>query len=179
MLKKSTILAAAAFGLVGYGASTVQAAPATDKQWELTLVGSGASDEEFDSNAIGATAQVGYYFTDAMQANLRQSFSTSGGDTTEGTWSASTAVGFDYHFDFGQDQRIIPFVGVAVGYNYGDDTNDTFFAGPEAGVKFYVNDTTFIFGQVAYQFFFEDSDDADDAFEDGSFVYSIGVGFRF
>jgi hypothetical protein len=37
----------------------------------------------------------------------------------------------------------------------------------------------FIFGRIEYQFFFENSDQADDAFEDGQFVYSIGVGFRF
>lgn len=174
-MKKSILLAAVAsvFGI----ASIAQAAPATDKQWELTLSGSGANDNDFDSTLFNVNAQLGYYFTDQLQANLRQSIQFS--DFGPGSQlSGGTALGFDYHFDFGQDQRIVPFVGAAIGYNYGD-VNDTFFAGPEAGIKGYVNDTTFIYVNVAYQFFFEDSDDADDAFDDGSFVYGLGIGFRF
>ncbi|MGH7215097.1 MAG: hypothetical protein ACREIT_10075 [Tepidisphaeraceae bacterium] len=47
------------------------------------------------------------------------------------------------------------------------------------GVKFFVNSTPFIFLMAEYQFFFEDSDDAGDAFDDGQFVYSLGIGLRF
>ena len=178
MLKKSTILAAAAFGLMGVGASAVQAAPAPENKWELTLAGIGTNDTDFDTTAFSVQGTLGYYLDEASQhqVNVRQGIIYS--DLAGSALSGSTAVGYDYHFDMGQDQRIIPFVGLAVGYNYGD-TNDTFFAGPEAGVKFDVNDTTFIYGQVAYQFFFEDTDDADDAIEDGSWNYSLGIGFRF
>ena len=51
-------------------------------------------------------------------------------------------------------------------------------AGPEGGVKYFVNNTTFIFGSVQYQFFFEDDDDAEDSFDDGQWVYALGIGFR-
>ena len=61
---------------------------------------------------------------------------------------------------------------------YGDAVEDTWVAGPEGGLKLFVNDTTFILGQIAYDFFFEDSDDADDAFDDGRWVYTLGIGFR-
>jgi|SRR5829696_7823074 len=69
----------------------------------------------------------------------------------------------------------------SLGYVYGDLVNDRFIAGPEAGLKLYFheNHDVFIFGRIEYQFFFEDSDNADDTFEDGQFVYSIGVGFGF
>lgn len=179
MLKKSTILAAAAFGLVGYGASAVQAAPATDSKWELTLVGSGQSDNSFDTTQLSGQVQVGYYFNDQMQVNFRQGITftdTNGGGSD---FTGASAVGFDYHFDYGQDQRVIPFLGASIGYLYGDGVNDTFEAGPEAGLKWYVNDTTFIFGQVAYLWNFDNGGDAGDNFDDGRFQYSLGVGFRF
>ena len=175
MFKKSTILAAAAVGLVGLGSSVAQAAAPTadEARWELTLGGSGGNDKDFNDGNVNIDVSVGYYFTDQLELSVRQNIGYND------DWSAATRLALDYHFSFGQDQPVVPFVGIELGYLYGDDTGDTWAAGPEAGLKFYVNDTTFIFGQVAYQFFFEDSDDADDAFEDGSFVYSLGIGFRF
>lgn len=56
---------------------------------------------------------------------------------------------------------------------------ESFIAGPEAGIKYFVNDTTFINLGVEYEFVFEDADKADDAFDDGRFVYLLGIGFRF
>lgn len=179
MLKKSTMLTAAVVGLVGFGASTVQAAPSTEKKWELTLVGSGSSDKDFDSTGLSANGQLGYYFTDQHQVSLRQGIGFQDSDAGGSSFQGSTSIGYDFHFDFGQDQRVIPFVGASLGYLYGEDVEETGTAGLEGGVKFYVNDTTFIFGQVAYEFLFEDADDADDSFSDGRWVYSLGVGFRF
>jgi len=72
-----------------------------------------------------------------------------------------------------------PFVGGNFGYVYGDAVNDTFEAAPEAGVKYFVNSTTFIFAMVEYQFFFDSGDDIDNAFSDGQFLWSLGLGFRF
>jgi hypothetical protein len=46
-------------------------------------------------------------------------------------------------------------------------------------VKFFVNDTTFITAGIEYQVLFEDASDADDNFDDGRFVYLLGIGFKF
>lgn len=46
-------------------------------------------------------------------------------------------------------------------------------------MKCFVNDTTFINGGIEYQFLFKDSEDADDNFDNGRFVYIIGIGFKF
>jgi hypothetical protein len=69
-----------------------------------------------------------------------------------------------------------PYVGGNFGYVYGDA--DSFLAAPEAGVKFFVNSTTFIALTAEYQFFFDDGDDASDAFSDGQFLYGLNIGFR-
>lgn len=74
--------------------------------------------------------------------------------------------------------RFWPFVGVSLGYVYGDAVEDTWVAGPEAGLRYFVNETTFVVGMVEYEFFFEDSDEAEDAFDDGRFVYTLAMGFR-
>jgi hypothetical protein len=72
----------------------------------------------------------------------------------------------------------VPYVGANIGYVYGDGVHDTFEAGPEGGVKFFVNSTTFIKLGVEYEFFFDKGDDTSNAFSDGQFIYSLGIGFR-
>lgn len=179
MLKKSALLLAAVAGFSAFTSTAAFAAPADSKNWELTLSGQGANDNDFDGVSFGGNATLGYYFTPQHQVNVRQVVQYTDVGVDGHAWDGATRVGYDFHFDFGQDQRVIPFVGAEIGYVYGDSTEDTWAAGPEAGVKWYVNDTTFIYGSVLYEFFFEDGDDADDSFDDGQFVYSLGIGFRF
>ena len=57
--------------------------------------------------------------------------------------------------------------------------HDTWEAGPEAGLKYYVNSNTFVFASVQYEFFFDKNSSASEAFSDGEFVYGLGIGFRF
>lgn len=172
-MKKHILLAAVAsvFGV----ATIAQAAPAADKQWELTLSGLGTNDNDFDETTFSVQGQLGYYLDQAGQheVSVRQGliFSDAGGPGS--SLDGSTAIGYDYHFDFGQDQPIVPFLGASIGYRYGDATDDSWIAGLEGGAKYYVNDTTFIFGKVGYDFLLQES------FGDGAFNYSLGVGFRF
>ena len=141
--------------------------------WELILTGSGSNDEDFDNGAFGINAELGYYFTDELEGVIRQGISYS--DFGESTVAASTSLALDYHFDL---DRFRPFIGGSIGYLYGEDINESFVAGPEAGVKYYVKDDTFIYLRATYEFLFEDADDADEAFDDGRFVYALGIGFN-
>lgn len=158
-------------------ACSMASAQDTTRNWELLLSGGGSNNNDFDAGAFNVNAQVGYYFGPQWQVNFRQSFGYVDG-VANSSWTGASRVGLDYHFDFGQDQRWVPFVGAELGYLYGDDFDETWAAGPEAGLKVYVNDTTFIYGSVLYEFYFDSGDDADDAFDDGQFVYNLGVGFR-
>jgi len=138
--------------------------------WDLTLNGSGASDNDFDSNSLGATVGIGYFTTKEVEFGLRQTVNWSDSEGSDSVVNGAT-VGFaQYHFDL---QRWQPFVGVSVGYQYGDCVQDEWIGGPEAGVKYFVNDTTYIYGIVQYEVPLEDG------FDDGAFVYGLGVGFRF
>lgn len=143
--------------------------------WELTLAGSGANDDSFNSGGASVNAGLGYFLSDDFEVVLRQGLGFTSGPGNN-SWSGSTRVAIDYHFNL---DKWRPFVGANIGYIYGDDTSDTWAAAPEAGVKYFVNDTTFITAMVEYQFFFRNIGDAGDAFNDGQFVYSLGIGFRF
>ena len=142
---------------------------------ELTLSGSASNGPDFDGVFIGANGSLGYFITDNLVLSIRQSLTY----TDVGVGSAlngSTRVAADFHFDL---EALQPFVGGNFGYVYGDAVNDTFEAAPEAGIKYFVNSTTFIFAMAEYQFFFDSGDEVDNSFSDGQFVYTLGIGFRF
>ena len=139
---------------------------------ELTLGGGGASNKALTSNSISVNGSLGYFLTKDLELSVRQSASYAkiahGGDLFTG----STRAAVDYHFDLGNFK---PFVGGNIGYAYGTrGFTDTWEGGPEAGVKYFLNSTTFIFGQVEYQIFFRHGSGA--SFDKGSFVYSLGLG---
>jgi hypothetical protein len=159
------------------GIATMPATAQDPGNWEFTLAGTGFSDKDFDTTSLGVDLGLGFHL-DPLVFGVRQSMSYDSGEVVDDIWSGSTRLFADLEFRFGS---IAPFIGANLGYVYGDLVDDQFIAGPEAGLKLYVGDdyNTFIFGRVEYQFFFEDSDEAEDAFDDGQFVYTIGVGFRF
>ena len=149
--------------------------------WELTLGAQAAHGPDFNGVSAGGTGSIGYFFTNALEGAVRQSVQYSdlgavaGGTSFNGSsWAGTTDIAVDYHFDLGRWQ---PFLGANIGYVYGD-THNTFIAGPEAGVKWFANDTTFIYGMVEYEFNF-DNGSSSDSFSDGQFNYVVGIGFRF
>ena len=170
-----------AFWIPVLGLALLPAASAQAQQYfeagtfELTLSGSGSSSDDVDAGSFGIGASFGYFPVDQLEVLIRQTLNYNDANAGGTSVNATTAVALDYHFDL---DRFQPFVGVAVGYFYGDsDVDETFFGGPEAGLKYFVKDDTFIYGLASYQFFFDEADDVDEAFEDGSFVYQVGIGF--
>ena len=141
---------------------------------EITLSGQAANGPDWDGVFIGVNGSIGYFITDNLEVALRQSLTYS--DFGGSDLSGSTRVAVDFHFDL---EALQPFVGGNFGYVYGDAVSDTFEAAPEGGVKWFVNSTTFIFAMVEYQFFFDSGESASGSFDDGQFVYTLGVGFRF
>jgi len=139
---------------------------------EFTLSGSGTTDNDFDNTTFTTSFSLGYFFTDNFEGVFRQgiSFSDLPGDNS---WGGSTNLAVDYHLDLARFQ---PLIGVSIGYIYGNDESgirDTFAGGPEAGVKYFINETTFVSLLVQYQFSFRD------AFDEGLFTYGLGLGVRF
>ena len=162
-----------AVGLCLMLAATSARAQFKTGDWTLSLGGFGTNGQDFDSASFSFNGDIGYFVTDQIEVAFRQSigFTDFEGDVGEGSaWVGSSAIAGHYHFDMGQWQ---PYVGAAIGFAYGD-VNDTGFGGPEGGVKFFVNETTYIEASVGYQWFFDSDDDMDD----GAFIYGLNIGFR-
>lgn len=141
---------------------------------ELTLSGSGASDNDFDTTNLSFDVGFGYFFNQALEGILRQTLNVTD-QPGENAYNATTRLGLDYNFNV---QQLRPFVGATVGYIYGDGVKESFIAGPEAGIKAFLSESTFVIAAVGYDFLFEDADEADDAFDDGFFNYRLGLGYR-
>jgi len=151
------------------------------KDREFTIGGSGTTDKKFDNSTASIEGSLGYFIRDNVELTVRQglAFSDSDGGSD---WNASTRVAGDYYFKMPAQSRynvLNPYIGVNLGYLYGDTTDDMYIAGIEGGVKYFVNSTTFISGGLEYQFLFEDMSEIGDAFDEGRFVYAVGVGFKF
>jgi hypothetical protein len=138
--------------------------------WEAFIGGSGTSIDKFDRNAIGVNGSIGYYALKWLPVSLRQSFLAAFGSQVNDNFQYSTTGAVDLQAPLGRFQ---PFIGGFGGYGYG--ANYSWLTGPEAGIKFYVNESTFILGIFQYGLI------ADKNFEwdDGIAVYSVGAGFNF
>lgn len=137
--------------------------------WEATLTGSGQSNNDFDNSAFGLTGSLGYYVTKNFLVTVKQGATiASVNDKTLG--GGRTILQAAYQFDWGKWQ---PYIGMNVGGVYGAAVEDNAVAGPEIGVKYFVNESTFLFGNIGYEV------PIDSCCNDGVVPYSVGVGFDF
>ena len=139
------------------------------------LTGVGSSDENLKHTSFGTNLSLGYFFSNNLAGELRQGFNFSDRTGSDG-WNASTRGALDLYLG---TETICPLIGANLGYVYGNDITDTLIVGPEVGLKWFVNDTTYISALMEYQFFFTKSDNVGEVFSDGRFVYSLGIGFKF
>ncbi len=140
---------------------------------ELLLNGAGISENDFDSNVFSIEGSFGYFFTRNIGGALRQSLNLSSIEGGGSSWNGNTRGALDYHFDFG---RFWPFVGASFGYIYGDAVSDSWTLGIEGGLKYFVNNSTFLQGRLEYDWLLDGDDDG--GFSDATWVYVIGIGFR-
>lgn len=137
--------------------------------WEATLTGAGLSDDSFDSNNLGAAGSLGYYINKNFILTFKQGLQF--GDNNDSTQvNARSILQAAYQWDFARWQ---PYLGMNVGAVYGAGISDEALFGPEAGVKYYVNESTFIFANIAYEMTF------DDCCSDAVIPYTMGIGFNF
>jgi hypothetical protein len=163
-------------------ASAPRAAPqrdATDRagRWDFTLAGTGSNDKDFDVGGSQVAANVGFFLADAFEASIRQTLGfADAGEGIPDVWNGTSRLALDFVFPL---HPIEPFVGANIGYVYGDTVKETMAGAPEAGVRFFLKDDAYIHLLGEYQFFFDESDRIGDVFEDGQFLYEVGMGIRF
>jgi hypothetical protein len=136
--------------------------------WALQLSGQGSNDKDFESGQFSINADLGYFLSKEAEIGLREGVVWNDGGSS---WGLNSNAYIDYHFDMDRWQ---PFIGANIGKFCGnnDNSNDDFFAGPEVGVKYFVNTTTFVQAIMAYEF------DLQEGFDVGSFTYGLSLGFK-
>jgi hypothetical protein len=138
--------------------------------WEAFIGGSGTSDDEFKRNALSVSGSIGYYVLKWLPVSLHQSFGAVFGGHVNDNFQYSTTGAIDLQAPLGRFQ---PFIGGFGGYAYG--ANYSWLTGPEAGLKFYVNESTFVQGLFQYGLIA----DKDFKWDEGVATYSVGIGFNF
>jgi hypothetical protein len=137
--------------------------------WESTLTGTGQSDDDFDNSNFGVTGSVGHYFTKNFIVTFKQGIQAN--ETRDSTLvNGRSVVQAAYQWDFAKWQ---PYLGINVGGIYGAGIEDSAIVGPEGGLKYFVNESTFLFGSIAYEV------PIDECCKDGIVPYSVGIGFDF
>jgi hypothetical protein len=145
--------------------------------WELTLAATGTANNDFNESAVGASAGLGYFVFDNLELSVRQLIANV--NTNDGNaFNAGSTLALDLHFPIGHEKRIVPFIGGNAAYYYGDTIQDSFEYGPEGGVKYFVNSTTFVFLRAEYQIY-EHGVGGSSNSEDQQYVFTLGIGFQF
>ncbi|MCH8531879.1 MAG: hypothetical protein LAT65_13600 [Saccharospirillum sp.] len=147
---------------------------------EFSISGTGSSDQNFNSGSFGVTGDMGWYLSSSLVLGIRQSInyaSIRGESLRDDFWNGTTRGYVNYQF---LEDRARPFVGGSLGAIYGDGVNNSAFAGLEGGLKYYVQTKTYFLSRVEYQFLFESTSDAGDAFQDeGVWAYTVGLGYNY
>jgi hypothetical protein len=142
--------------------------------WEITLNGSGTSDEDFDDTQFAIEGSFAKFLTRGWQVGVRQGVGFV--DRGDDDWNGSTRLFTDYNFDL---NRLQPFLGLNFGYLYGDGVNNSWIVGPEGGLKYFLLPDSFLFASMEYNITFDDASDISEAYDDGRIVYGLGLGIRF
>jgi opacity protein-like surface antigen len=154
----------------------IASAQAAHGPFEVTVSGAANNGPNFNGVTGALDGSIGYFFADALEVSLRQSVAYN--DIGGVGWDASTRAALDFHVPI--LDWVLPYAGANIGYVYGDNgIRDTFEAAPEAGLKLFVNGTTFIYVSAEYQFFFNQNSNVNNVFKNGQFIYGLGIGFRF
>jgi hypothetical protein len=142
------------------------------KDWEVTFgVGGISSLKNFDNTAVSAFGSVGYYYTKNIPISLRQTIAYgSTHDDGDDSFAGSTLLFVDYQFDFGKWQ---PLIGFGLGGNYGNGVDGGGLYALEVGVKYFVNESTFIYALPNY------GASMNQGFSRGAFNWNAGIGVTF
>jgi len=140
--------------------------------WELELGGSGTNSSKFNGFTAAGNGALSYFLTDQFEIGVRQNIAYS--DLAGSNWAGTTAVAFDFNLPLGDQGQFVPYGGGNVGYIYGDGIHDSFVGGPEAGIKVFLNSSTFIYASMTYEINF----DKHGGSSDGQVLYGLGLGVR-
>jgi hypothetical protein len=141
---------------------------------ELQVAGGFFHTQGSDNGNLNGDLSYGYYLTPGWEIGLRQALNYTFVDDRRDFWLATTTPFLLYNFRV--TNIIVPYLGAFIGAAW-NDRDATGTVGPQAGVKFFVHDTTFVNLGYRYEIFFSKIDTIDNNRSRGNHVANIGVGF--
>lgn len=130
--------------------------------------------EGSDSGNFNADLSYGYYLTPSWQLGLRQALNYNFIDDSRDVWIATTAPFINWHFAW--TDIVVPYLGAFIGLAW-NDRDATGTLGPQAGIKFFVHEQTFLNLGYRYEWFFNRFEAVEDNASRGNHVFNVGVGF--
>ena len=127
-----------------------------------------------DSGSFNVDLQFGRYLTPGWELGIRQALNYNFIDDGRDSWVATTTPFLVYNFHF--NDYVIPFLGLNAGAAYNDrDIVGTF--GPNAGLKIFLSDQTYLGLRYRYEWYFNRLNQADNNADHGNHIATIGIGF--
>lgn len=136
--------------------------------WDLQIAGSGSAQQSFENGGANLNVSLGYLLTKEIEVGVRQGINYA--DFGNSTWAGSTFAFVQYNIDM---DRWVPFIGANVGYTYGQDLQDSWGAGFEGGVKYFLNSTTYVGAVAAYEFNLQED------ISEGAWLFGLALGVKF
>lgn len=141
---------------------------------EVQISGGFSHTQDSQSGNLNGDLAYGYYLTPGWQVGFRQALNYNFIDDASDDWKATTAPFLHYNFKLGE--VLIPYLGIFAGVVW-NDRDATGTMGPEAGLKLFVADQTFINLGYRYEWFFSSFEGAVDNKSRGNHVGNIGLGY--
>jgi hypothetical protein len=126
------------------------------------------------NGAFSADLKYGYFLTPGWELGLRQALNYNFIDGGRDFWTATTTPFVHYNFNFG---RFVPYLGGSIGLVY-NDQKVTGAAGPNAGLKIFFDDQTYLSVGYRYEFYFSSLRSFDNNTNHGNHTANIGIGFE-
>jgi len=127
-----------------------------------------------DSGAFNVDLHYGRFLTPGWELGIRQALNYTFVDDGPDSWVATTTPFIVYNFRF--NEHVVPFVGAGIGIAY-NDRDITGTLGPNAGIKVFLTDQTYLGFRYRYEWFFNSLNRADNNADHGNHVGTIGIGF--
>lgn len=142
--------------------------------FELELGGSGANNSSFRTGDFTLNGAFGVFLLPpVLELSARDGVSYADSPHTKPAWDNTVDGALDLNIPI---DRFEPYIGGNIGYVCGTGVHSTGEAAPEVGLKIFFTKSVFVFGQMEYDFFFNSTGST---FNNGEFVYTVGLGLRF
>jgi Lipid A 3-O-deacylase (PagL) len=171
-LRNYFFTAALVFSLGVLGANIGYGAPVGGDS-EIEVSGGFFHAQGSDSGSFNADVAYGYYLTPGWELGLRQALNYNFVDDGPDSWLATTTPFLVYNFNFG---NVVPFLGLQGGIVW-NDRDVTGTLGPNAGIKFFFSDQTYLGLRYRYEWFFHSFKSAGNNADHGNHVGTIGIGY--